>query len=474
MNPRIPETVPFTVVDLLIKLAVMALLAGFIARFSPFRRLLLIEQRSPREKISFAAFLGLPFMIGVLARLLAGYSTADLSLEIIVVAGLLGGTIVGLAVALIVNLPILLIVSWAGLLLVFHGWAQSLPAWLIPIYRPERLAPLMATLYAVAAGTARWLCPDKEEIWKFSPSIDLSLYRSIRQRFRHPDIDWQVLFSLLCILLEITRTYVGHISRGTLFYPSSPHFWTRVLIVLATLIAVGLPVRIWNTTRIERKLEEQEKALLVARMDALISQINPHFLFNTLNTISSLIRFDPDTARTVLHKLSNILRRRLKAQVHFSPLQQELEFIDDYLDIEVVRFGPDKLHIRKEIDPETLDMVVPSMILQPLVENALRHGIAPKVEGGVITFRARHGNGRLMVEVCDDGVGMPEQRQSEVYESGIGINNVRERLKVVYGQDFTMRIDSQSGKGTSIRIEMPELLTSAPAESAEPPTVVSR
>ncbi len=471
---EIPQTVPFTVVDLLIKLAIMALLAGFIARFGRFRRLLLIEQRGPWEKISFAAFLGLPFMVGVLARLMADYSTADLSLEITVVAGLLGGTIVGLAVALIVNLPILLIASWAALLSVFPGLASDVPAGMVPINRPELLAPLMATLYAVAAGTARWVCPDKEEIWKFSPSIDQSLYRSIRQRFSHPAIDWQVLFSLLCILLEITRMYVGHISRGTLFYPSSPHFWTRVLIVLATLIAVGLPVRIWNTTRMERKLEEQEKALLVARMDALISQINPHFLFNTLNTISSLIRFEPDTARDVLHKLSNILRRRLKAQVHFSPLQQELEFIDDYLDIEVVRFGRDKLRIRKEIEPETMDMVVPSMILQPLVENALRHGIAPKVEGGTITLRARHENGRLIIEVVDDGVGIPEQRQSEIYDSGIGISNVRERLKVVYGQDFVMKIGSQAGKGTAIRIEMPELLTTAPAEPADSQIVTSR
>jgi two-component system LytT family sensor kinase len=232
-------------------------------------------------------------------------------------------------------------------------------------------------------------------------------------------------------------------------------------------------VRIWNTTRIERKLVEQEKALLQARMDALISQINPHFLFNTLNTISSLIRFDPEMARTVLHKLSNILRRRLKAQVHFMPLRQELEFIDDYLDIEVVRFGRDKLQIRKEIDPATLEMVVPSMILQPLVENALRHGIAPKVEGGVITLRAQRGSGRLIVEIIDDGVGMSEQRQMEVYGSGIGISNVRERLKVVYGQDFVMKIDSRPGKGTAIRFEIPELVTTAPARPAEPAPVSS-
>jgi len=317
------------------------------------------------------------------------------------------------------------------------------------------------------------VCPDKEEIWKFSPFIDLSLYRSIRQKFKHPAIDWQVLFWLICVMLEISRMMVGHISQGTLFYPSSPHTWTRVLIVLATLIGVGLPVRIWNTTRIERKLVEQEKALLQARMDALISQINPHFLFNTLNTISSLIRFDPDMARTVLLKLSNILRRRLKAQVHFSPLQQELAFIDDYLDIEVVRFGRDKLQIRKEIDPETLDMVVPSMILQPLVENALRHGIAPKIEGGALTLRANRSNGRLTVEVIDDGVGISEQRQAAVYDSGIGISNVRERLKVVYGQDFSLKIDSRPGKGTSIRFEIPELLTTLAAEPVEPASVSS-
>jgi len=466
--PHIPA--PFTVVDLLIKLAVMALLAGFIARFSMFRNLLMVEQRGPREKIQFAAFLGLPFMVGVLARLSAQsqYPTTDLSLEVTVLAGLLGGIIVGWAVALIVNLPILLALLWVAILSVFPALARSAPAWSLPYYRPEFVAPLMAILYAFLAGTARWVCPDKEEIWKFSPSFDLSLYRSIKQRFKHPAFDWQVLFTLICIGLEIFRMIViGPISHGRLFYPWSSHFWTRVMIVMATLIGVSLPVRIWNTTRIERKLVEQEKALLQARMDALISQINPHFLFNTLNTISSLIRFDPDTARTVLLKLSNILRRRLKAQVHFAPLHQELEFIDDYLDIEVVRFGHDKLRIHKEIDAEALDLVLPTMILQPFVENALRHGIAPKVEGGTLTLRAKRASGRLVVDVIDDGVGISEQGPTELSGSGIGISNVRERLKVIYGQDFSLKIDSQPGKGTAIRFEIPELTTMLATEPVE-------
>jgi len=125
----------------------------------------------------------------------------------------------------------------------------------------------------------------------------------------------------------------------------------------------------------------------------------------------------------------------------------------------VVRFGRDKLQIRKEIDPETLEVVVPSMILQPLVENAIRHGIGPKIEGGTITLRAWRNNGRLAVEVIDDGVGIPDERRHEVYDSGIGISNVRERLKVLYGQEFSFEIDSKPGKGTAIRFEIPELIT---------------
>jgi two-component system LytT family sensor kinase len=434
MNPNLPVSPAVILVTLLFKLGVIASLASIIARFGRFRRLLFIEQRGARQKLLFAAFLGVPFMLGVLARLLARYQGTDLNLEVTVLAGLLGGTIVGLVVGMMVSLPAVLIGH-------------------------EILAAPLAVLYAVVAGSARWVCPDKEEVWKFSPFIDLSLYRSIKRRFQHPAMDWQILFFLICVILEISRITFGHMARGMLFYLDSPLPWTKVLIVLGTVIGVGLPVRIWNNTRIERKLEDQERLLMQARVDALISQINPHFLFNTLNTVSSLVRFDPDTARTVVLKLSNILRRRLKTQIHFLPLKQELEFIDDYLDIEVVRFGREKLQIRKEVDPDTLDMIVPSMILQPLIENAIGHGIGPKIEGGTITLRTARRNGRLAVEVIDDGVGIPKERRPEVFESGIGISNVRERLKVLYGQEFSFTIDSQPGKGTSIRLEIPELIS---------------
>jgi two-component system, LytTR family, sensor kinase len=445
MNSSAHISSTIILVTLLIKLGVIASIASIIARFDKFRRLLLVEVRETRQKLVFAAFLGVPFMLGVLTRLIMGYQGGDLSLEVTVLGGLLGGTVVGLVVGMLVSLPAVLI-------------------------KHEVLAAPMALLYAVVAGSARWLCPNKEEIWKFSPFIDLSLYRSIKQRFKQPSMDWQILFFLICVFLEMSRIGVGRMSHGLLFYLNPPRAWTELVILLTTAIAIALPLRIWNNTRIERKLEEKERMLIQARMDSLISQINPHFLFNTLNTVLSLIRVDPDTARKVLVKLSNILRRRLKTQTHFVPLSQELDFIADYLDIEVVRFGQDKLRVFEEIDPAALNVIVPSMILQPLVENAIRHGVGPKIEGGTITLRATRRNGRVQIEVDDDGVGISEGRLPEIFASGIGIMNVRERLKVLYGQDFSMKIDSEPGKGTMIRFEFPEVVSAEetrPAEAAK-------
>jgi two-component system LytT family sensor kinase len=202
-------------------------------------------------------------------------------------------------------------------------------------------------------------------------------------------------------------------------------------------------------------------------MEALQNQVNPHFLFNTLNSISSLVRFDPETAREVIFKLATILRRLLSTGDAFSALREEVEFIDNYLDIEVVRFGRDKLRVVKELDPASLDVVVPSMLLQPLVENSIKHGLAPKVEGGSIYLRSRVSDSKLIIEVEDDGVGMgaaPLSNSGTWSGMGIGMANISERLHVLYGDTARMTIDSQQGKGTLVRIRLPLLQ----AESAVP------
>jgi two-component system LytT family sensor kinase len=228
-------------------------------------------------------------------------------------------------------------------------------------------------------------------------------------------------------------------------------------------MSVAVPIKIWNNTRIQMNLQQHQQLLLKARMDALSSQINPHFLFNTLNTVSSLIRYDPDRARIVLVKLSNILRRLLRKHETFVSLKEELGFVDDYLDIEVARFGRENLQIFKEVETLTLDSFVPSMLLQPIVENSIKHGLAAKIEGGQITIRTSLAGGRLVIEVEDNGVGIPEERMPQVYVDGIGISNVHERLRVLYGGDFRMDISSREGEGTLIRIEVPELVSELPA-----------
>jgi len=227
-----------------------------------------------------------------------------------------------------------------------------------------------------------------------------------------------------------------------------------------------LPIKIWNSKRYERKLELQQLSLNEARLAALSRQINPHFLFNTLNSVASLIRQDPEEARQVVYKLSKILRRLLRQQENLTPLREELSFIDAYLAIEMVRFG-DKLQFIRDIDPATLDLLVPSMLLQPLVENSIRHGLSSKVDGGVIRVRSRIEQGRLQILVEDDGVGIPEDKLARMFELGIGVSNVNERLKVLFGDEYKMWIDSRLGEGTSTGIEIPEQTGVTPERAPE-------
>ena len=224
-----------------------------------------------------------------------------------------------------------------------------------------------------------------------------------------------------------------------------------------TVLGVAIPIKIWNSARIEHRLAEQEQLLMAARVEALANQINPHFLFNTLTSISSLIRSQPETARMLIVKLSALLRRLLRSQEHFVTLREELDAVDEYLDIERVRFGP-SLVVEKEIDEASLDVIVPSMILQPLVENSIKHGLARKVGEGRITIRSSRRAGHAVIEVIDNGVGMPADRLESTPQHGIGLRNVNERLRVIYGANYELKLHSVPGEGTSARIEIPELV----------------
>jgi two-component system LytT family sensor kinase len=238
----------------------------------------------------------------------------------------------------------------------------------------------------------------------------------------------------------------------------TPGMWAAVLVT--TVLSIAIPIKIWNSARIEHRLQEQEKLLMASRLDALASQINPHFLFNTLASVSSLIRSEPEKARTLIVKLSGLLRRLLRSQEHFVTLREELEAIDEYLDIESIRFGP-QLTVEKHIDPATLDLIVPSMMLQPLVENSIKHGLSQKLGGGRITIRSLREEDHAIIDVIDNGIGIAPGEASRVKGSGIGLRNVNERLRVIYGANYQLQLDSVPGQGTCARIVIPHLAVAA-------------
>jgi two-component system LytT family sensor kinase len=247
---------------------------------------------------------------------------------------------------------------------------------------------------------------------------------------------------------------VGARYPARLFHLSSPDAWLTLLVYVATILTVSTPIKIWNNARIEHRLQEQEKLLLAAKVEALKSQINPHFLFNTLTSVSALIRSQPETARAVIHKLSGLLRKLMQNQEQFVSLREELAAIDEYLDIEVIRFGS-RLAVKKSIAADTLDVIVPSLLLQPLVENCIKHGFARKVGPGTITIRSWRERGLAIIEVEDDGLGISEERLTRALSSGIGLSNVNERLRVLYGASGRLALVGSPGHGACARVEIP-------------------
>ncbi|HWZ00402.1 MAG TPA: histidine kinase [Edaphobacter sp.] len=431
-------------ITLLIELGVAAAVSSSLARSKTFKNLLLTANRSPRQTVWLVAIIVAPLTLGVLVRVMVpNFLAADLSFETTILLGILVGPLAAMAGGSILAIPALL-----------HHEYWSLPVNL---------------LVAAIAGTFGRFT-DPEDVWSFSPMIDLSIYRWVTRNLRRPKLDRQILLLLLVASLQLGTSMLSMLYPRRFFELYSREWWVQLLICATAPIVVGIPLKIWNAIRVERKLEEQGRLLLEARLDALQRQINPHFLFNTLNSITSLVRSQPELAREMVVKLANILRVLLKDREAFLPLREELQFTDDYLDIEVVRFG-NKLEVVKEIAEDTLDIVVPGMLLQPLIENSIKHGLEPRISGGTVTLRSRiTDEGRLMVEVEDDGVGMgPERNDASPVSglvkpgTGIGVRNVRERMEVLYGDLATVEINSRPGRGTKVTLMMPILDAGAEA-----------
>jgi two-component system LytT family sensor kinase len=422
-------------ITLLVKLGVVASVASVLARASSFRRLFFAEHRRPQQTIALLAFFLVPLTLGVWVRTtVPNFLAADISFETVILLGLLVGP------------------GWA----MVGGVVLAGPA----VIHHEYLAlPFNAALGLLAGLLGRFVEPD--DIWSFTPFVDLSLYRWVRRNLRRPRVDRQFLMLFLIVAAEGCRDWLAHLFPHRLFALLATEPWVQMLVCFSAPIVVGIALKVWNALRMEMKLEEQKRLLLEARLDALQRQINPHFLFNTLNSITSLVRMKPELAREMTVKLANILRALLKDHDTYVPLSDELSFTDDYLDIEVVRFGAEKLRVEKEIDPRTLGVLVPSILLQPLIENSIKHGLEPRLQGGTVTLRSRLTGDRVLIEVADDGVGMGDRSRSEIrnHGAGIGMKNVQERLEVLFGTLASFSVVSNPGRGTLVSIEIPANLT---------------
>jgi len=208
------------------------------------------------------------------------------------------------------------------------------------------------------------------------------------------------------------------------------------------------------------ELDRQAQLVTKAELDALRAQINPHFLFNTLNTITMFIRTNPEMARRLLIRLASFFRHAFKRTGHFSTLREEIECVNAYLVLEKARFR-EKLRIHREIDRGLCEFQVPVLTLQPLVENAVKHGIMPKMGSGTVRITVRRDGDEMAFEIVDDGVGIPPDVLPRVLEpgfgsgSGVGLSNVHERLKSLFGPEYGLKIESREGEGTRVTYRIP-------------------
>ena len=274
----------------LLKLGVAAAVSSTLVRSKEFKFLLYREERTFRQKVYLVLWFALPIMVGVWIRIVQkNFLAGDLSFETALLLGVIGGRWTGSLGGFLVALPALL-----------HGEWAAMP---------------FDMLSGFLAGQLRTMAVDKDDIWSFSPFIDESIIRLIRRNLPRPRLfDWQIMFFWTVIGLRFVQTeLIKHFPHSIFSIESPDNYWVYSAIYAASVTAIGIELKIFNSVRIQIKLEEQERLLLHARMEALQNQINPHFLFNTLNSISSLVRFDPDMAREVIFKLATILRRLLNS-----------------------------------------------------------------------------------------------------------------------------------------------------------------
>lgn len=275
------------------------------------------------------------------------------------------------------------------------------------------------------------------------------------QRLRHGAILLIAGVALVVVKMAIFHfpgQAMGLLRRETTYLVALVAYGGQRLVTYGLLVGVAHAVRYARTVR-ERELSRSQlqTQLVQAQLQMLKMQLHPHFLFNTLHAISTLVHVDPDRAERMIASLSEMLRGTLAQQrAQEVTLREELAALEPYLDIETTRLG-ERLAVATTVEPGTGDALVPHLLLQPLVENAIRHGISPRRRPGRVEIRATRADGRLELEVADNGAGISASPRP----GAIGLANTRARLQQLYGDAHAFTLDSAPEEGTRVRISLP-------------------
>jgi two-component system LytT family sensor kinase len=417
------------IINLLLRIAVMAGIASLVLGFRFVADVLVRSAASAADRARLAAALAAIFVVGIVVRKLTNQGAMDLSLEGALFAGFLGGVWVGAGVGAAVGVVCYLFGEPAGL----------------PFYAGAGLASgLLVTILGRGGG-----------IWSYSLNPFSIVYNFIEELWRRR-LDRNFIPFAMLLVFAAGRYYLLERTKGRDIYGFLPtNGFALVLEIVTIVYTLGIALKLASNARLELLLREEERQLLHARLVTLRSQINPHFLFNTLNSISALIRTDADKAREMTRRLASIFRKALDDSNETHSLRDELAFIDDYLSIERVRFGDERLRIVKDVAPEVLEAPVPVMILQPLVENAVKHGISRRLDGGSIRIAARPLGGGLEIEIENEGEPVADCALDALVGRGLGLRNVIERINLYTCGEGRFTIAPRRDGGAVVRLVIP-------------------
>lgn len=415
-------------INLLLRIPVMAGIISLVLGFGFVADFLVRGQRAA-SRVKMALLLSAVLIAGLLVRKLVAQGAMDLSLEGVLLAGFLGGVWVGGAAGVAVGLVCHLI-----------GEPVALPFY---------------TAVGLAGGALFSTLGERGVIWSFSLNPFFIVYNFFEKLFRGR-LDRNFIPFTLCVVCVLVR--YGLIERfgARAIYGFAPKDPILMAIDIAVAVyTLGIALKIASNTRMEIIMREEESQLIHARLATLRGQINPHFLFNTLNSITALIRTDSEKAREMTRRLSQIFRKSLEDVSDTHTLEEEMDFIDNYLSIEKVRFG-DKLRVSKEMGPDTGSFQVPTMILQPLVENAVKHGVSRSANGGLVRIAGERAARGVTITIENEGPDEGPLRLEELLSHGIGLRNVKERLELYSCGLGSLEIAPREGGGAVVRLFVPD------------------